>query len=68
MEVTPDEYRNKAAEAELMLLKHSDPDLRLAYEKLALSWREVAHRLDAAHRAEALAVRRARKLGEFNSV
>jgi hypothetical protein len=51
--VSPEEYRKKAAQAELALLNSSDSDVRVAYANLADSWRELAHELDMANRAQA---------------
>jgi hypothetical protein len=59
--VSPEEYRKKATQADLAVSRISDPGLRSAYEKLATSWRHLAHDVEMAERAQALPARRGNK-------
>jgi hypothetical protein len=56
-QVSPEEYRKKANQADLAVSRISDPDLRSAYEKLATSWRHLAHDVEMAERAQGLPAR-----------
>ena len=55
--MSPEEYRKKANQADLAVSRISDPDLRSAYEKLATSWRHLAHDVEMAERAQGLPAR-----------